>query len=64
MTVQAIKDAIIHLGEPDQRPLADWLDELREEAWDRQMESDFSPGGRGEHLFARVEAEIASGRKT
>jgi len=42
--------------------LAEWLDELEEDAWDRQMEQDFSPGGRGAKLIAEAEADIAAGR--
>jgi hypothetical protein len=36
--------------------------ELEEEAWDRQMEQDFAPGGRGAHLLEEVNADIAAGR--
>jgi hypothetical protein len=38
------------------RQLADWFEELEEEAWDRQMEQDFAPGGRGAHLLEEVNA--------
>ena len=62
MNLEAIKDAIVHLSEPERRNLADWFDELEEDAWDRQMEQDSSPGGRGVHLLREVQAEIASGR--
>lgn len=62
MTVEAIKDAIVHLSEPERKQLADWLEELEEDAWDRQMERDFSPGGRGAHLLEEVKADIAAGR--
>ena len=30
--------------------------------WDRQMEKDFSPGGRGTKLIERARADIAAGR--
>jgi hypothetical protein len=62
MTVEAIKDAIVHLSEPERKQLADWLEELEEEAWDRQIEHDFSPGGRGVHLLEEVKADINAGR--
>jgi hypothetical protein len=41
MTVEAIKDAIVHLSGEERKQLADWLEELEEEAWDR------GPGGLG-----------------
>jgi hypothetical protein len=30
--------------------------------WDREMEQDFAPGGRGAHLLEEVKADIAAGR--
>lgn len=62
MTVEAIKEEIAHLSEQERKQLSDWLEELEEQAWDREMERDFSPGGRGEHLLAEVEAAIDAGR--
>jgi hypothetical protein len=62
MTVEDIKDAIVHLSEPQRQQLAEWFDEVKEDEWDRQIEKDFSPGGRGHHLLQEVEADIAAGR--
>jgi hypothetical protein len=62
MTVEAIKQEIGHLSEPERKLLLDWLEELEEEAWDREMEQDFAPGGRGAHLLEEVKADIAAGR--
>jgi len=45
MTVEAIQEAIVQVCDIERRALAEWLDELEEDAWDRQMEQDFSPGG-------------------
>jgi hypothetical protein len=39
-----------------------WVDELWEAEWDRQMASDFSPGGCGYFLLEEVKADIAAGR--
>ena len=64
MTVENIKEAIVQLSESDRKQLADWLEELEEEEWDRQMEEDFSPGGRGAHLLETVDREIQSGNYT
>jgi hypothetical protein len=62
MTVETIKDAIVHLSEQERKQLADWFEELEEEAWDRQMEQDFASGGRGAHLLEEVKTDIAAGR--
>ena len=64
MTVEALKEAIVHLSEPERRQLAEWFDELKEEEWDRQMEKDFSPGGRATAWGEKVEAGIAAGKFT
>ena len=62
MTVEAIKQEISHLSEPERKELVDWIEELEEQAWDQEMERDFAPGGRGEHLLTEVQADIAAGR--
>ena len=61
MTVEAIKDAIVHLSEEQRKQLADWFDELEEEAWDRQMDQDFAPGGRGAYLLEKIDRQIDAG---
>ena len=61
MTVAAIKDAIAHLSEEERKQLADWFDEQEEEIWDRQMEQDFAPGGRGAHLLEKIDRQIDAG---
>ena len=62
MTVEAIKAAIEQLPEADRRMIADWLEEQSEDAWDREMERDFSAGGRGHHLFEKVNRQIDDGK--
>ncbi len=62
MTVEGIKAAIEKLSEADRRKLADWFEELEERAWDKQIEKDFSPGGRGMPLLAELEREFAEGK--
>ena len=64
MTVEAIKDAIVHLSESETKQLADWLEELQEEAWDRQMERDFAHGGRGAQLLEAIDRQIDAGNFT
>jgi hypothetical protein len=58
MTVEAIKAAIAELTKRERRELADWFDELEEEAWDAEMERDFSASGRGHRVVERVNQEI------
>jgi hypothetical protein len=64
MTVEAIKAAIEQLGEPERRELADWFEQLEEQAWDAEMEQDFSPGGRGHPLVEKINREIGQGEFT
>ena len=64
MTVEAIKDAIRELSVPEMSEVAAWIQEMKEEAWDREIEEDFAPGGRAERLIARLDAEIESGNYT
>lgn len=62
MTVEAIKEVITQLPEEERHSLAVWLNEPDYDEWDRQMVEDFSPGGRGGHLLAKLEADIAAGK--
>ena len=64
MTVEAIKDAIAHLSQQERKQLADWFEELEEEAWDREMEQDLASGGRGDHLLEKIDRQIDSGNFT
>jgi hypothetical protein len=61
MTVDAIKEAIVHLSRPERQQLAEWFDEFKEDEWDRQMERDFAPDGRGAELVEKVDHQIAAG---
>jgi hypothetical protein len=62
MSVEAIKAAIGQLTEPERRELADWFAQLEEDAWNAEMEQDFSVGGRGQHLVEKVNQEIDQGK--
>jgi hypothetical protein len=64
MTVEAIKDAIVQLSGGERQELADWFDHLQEDEWDRQIEKDFAPGGRGTRLLEGIEREIDAGNFT
>ncbi len=58
MTVEVIKAAIEQLTQPERRELADWFEQLEEQAWDAEMERDLSPGGRGRHMVEKTNQEI------
>ena len=58
MTLEDIKEAVVHLSGPERQQLAEWFGGLQEDEWDRQMAKDFSPGGRGAHLVEQVDREI------
>jgi hypothetical protein len=58
MTVEALKEAITDLPDDDKVALAAWLNLQTMDAWDRQMQRDFSPGGRGYHLVDKVKADV------
>jgi len=62
MTVEAIKEAITGLPDEQKSALAAWLNEQTMDDWDRQMQRDFSPGGRGHALVECVKADIRAGR--
>jgi hypothetical protein len=62
MTVEAIKEEISRLSDEEREQLFNWIAELEEQSWDKEMERDFAPGGRGAGLLAKVEADIAAGK--
>ena len=62
MNVEAIKEAIAGLPEDDKLSLAAWLNLQTMDEWDRQMEEDFSQGGRGMAFLEQIEREIAEGK--
>lgn len=62
MTVEAIKEAIADLSDEQKLALAAWLNEQTMDEWDRQMQRDFSAGGRGYHLVDKVKADVRAGK--
>jgi hypothetical protein len=62
MTLEALKHAIAELPEEEKTALATWLNEQEMDEWDRQMQKDFSPGGRGMRVVEKVEADIRAGK--
>jgi hypothetical protein len=62
MTLEALKQAIAELPAEEKTALATWLNEQEMDEWDRQMQKDFSPRGRGMHVVEKVKAEIRVGK--
>jgi hypothetical protein len=61
MTLEANKEAITDLAPDEKAGLAAWLLQHEMEEWDRQIEEDFSPGGRGMALLEEAEADAREG---
>jgi hypothetical protein len=64
MTLEALKQAIAELPDEEKTALTTWLNEQEMDEWDRRMQSDFSPGGRGMRVVEKVKADIRSGKFT
>ena len=62
MTLEALKQAIAELPDEEKAALATWLNEQEMDEWDRQMQKDFSPGGRGMRIFEKVKANVRAGK--
>jgi hypothetical protein len=62
MTVESIKEAIAELPADEKTSLMAWLLQQDMEEWDKQIEKDFAPGGRGMALLEEAEADIQAGR--
>lgn len=64
MSLDAIKEQILKLSEPEQDELRAWLLGQEWDDWDRQMAEDFAPGGRGTHLMEEARRDFHAGRTT
>jgi hypothetical protein len=62
MTLEALKQAIGELTAEEREALATWLYEQQMDGWDREMQRDFSPVGRGASLVEKVKADIHAGK--
>lgn len=60
-TVVEIESAISKLPKKEFWELAGWFDEVKNRAWDEQMEAD-AASGKLDFLFAEAEGERASGK--
>jgi len=62
-SIDAIKAAIAQLPKSQQVSLAVWLDLETADAWDREMQRDFAPGGKGTSFVERMKAQTAAAKR-
>ena len=62
-TVQEIETAIQKLNPQEIHEVGDWLQALREELWDQQMDTD-GKTGRLDNIIARAKADYRAGQAT
>lgn len=61
MSITEIKTEIARLSEADLADLAQWVEELQADAWDRQIARDVK-AGRFDAVFQRVEEQAEAGQ--
>jgi hypothetical protein len=59
--LEKIQESVESLSDKELRKLGAWLDELRAQRWDKQIEED-AKAGRLDEFFAEARAEIAAGK--
>ena len=62
-TVHEIESAITRLKPQEIRAVGEWLDELREELWDRQIATD-AKAGKLDSLIKKAKADHRAGKTT
>ena len=60
-TVAEIKEAVEKLSLSERAEFAKWFNGWEADEWDRQMASDFAPGGKHEAVLKEVDSNIRSG---
>jgi hypothetical protein len=60
MSIEELKAVISDLSEAEKVSLTSWLSLQTMDDWDREMQRDFSPGGRGQHIVAKVKADVVA----
>ena len=60
-TIQEIEVAISKLKPDEVEQVANWLEQFREEAWDRQIEKD-AKAGRLDKMIAKAKADVRAGK--
>lgn len=64
MSLAQIKTAVGQLTPQEFTELAEFIERADKSAWDRQIEEDFSPGGRLQPMLAAVDRQIDAGEST
>jgi len=64
MSLAEIEEAVDKLSPEDLIKLAAHIARRDKLAWDKEIEEDFSPGGKHENALKKVEAEIDAGNFT
>ena len=62
--VDQLEEQIAALDPDELRILREWFARFDADDWDRQMEKDFAPGGRGEHLLDKIKNQVKAGNFT
>jgi hypothetical protein len=57
-TVAEIKAAVSQLSLSERAEFAKWFNGWTDDEWDRQMASDFAPGGRYQNVLEEVDSNI------
>ena len=63
MSVQELEAEVARLSADDMRKFAQWFEEFRADAWDRQIEADIA-SGKLDHLAKKADQDFESGRCT
>lgn len=61
MTITEIKKALENLSISEQEELFNWIDEYRQNQWDKQIENDFD-NGRLNDLIEQAKREFKQGK--
>ena len=61
MSITEIKDSVMKLLADELREFIEWIDELQESQWDKQIEEDLQ-NGRLDHLITEARKEFKEGR--
>jgi len=64
MSLAEIEEAVKNLTPAELTKLAGYIARQDKLGWDRDLEEDFSPGGRHAEALARIDAEIDAGKFT
>lgn len=64
MSLAEIKEAVTELTPKELAELAAFVQTQEGLEWDREIEEDFSPGGRHHGLLAKIDAAIDAGEAT